>query len=64
MCTAIDFGWGRPVAVRSGSGNKHDGKMTIFCGAEHGSIDIEACLTPQTLHAMGEDAIFMGAVTL
>ncbi|PHT96905.1 hypothetical protein BC332_34169 [Capsicum chinense] len=33
-----DFGWGRPVAVRSGSGNKHDGKMTIFCGAEHGSL--------------------------
>lgn len=58
-----DFGWGRPIAVRSGAGNKHDGKMTIFCGPEQGSIDIEACLTPETLHAMGQDSKFMGAVT-
>ncbi|MCE7766904.1 hypothetical protein GQL56_30220, partial [Pseudomonas putida] len=55
-----DFGWGRPIAVRSGAGNKHDGKMTIFSGVEEGSIDVEACLTPETLHAMGEDAKFMG----
>ncbi|XP_016496790.1 putative acetyltransferase At3g50280 isoform X1 [Nicotiana tabacum] len=59
-----DFGWGRPIAVRSGAGNKHDGKMTIFSGVEEGSIDIEACLTPETLHAMGEDANFMEAVTV
>ncbi|XP_015170517.1 uncharacterized acetyltransferase At3g50280-like [Solanum tuberosum] len=58
-----DFGWGRPVAVRSGAGNKHDGKITIFCGAEQASIDIQACLTPQTLHAMGYDTKFMAAVT-
>ncbi|WMV21514.1 hypothetical protein MTR67_014899 [Solanum verrucosum] len=58
-----DFGWGRPVAVRSDAGNKHDGKMTIFCGAEQGSIDIEACLNPETLHAMGQDTKFMGAVS-
>lgn len=58
-----DFGWGRPVAVRSGAGNKHDGKITIFCGAEQASIDIQACLTPQTLHAMGHDTKFMAAVT-
>ncbi|XP_009762458.1 uncharacterized acetyltransferase At3g50280-like [Nicotiana sylvestris] len=61
---ANDFGWGRPIAVRSGAGNKHDGKMTIFSGVEEGSIDIEACLTPETLHAMGEDAKFMEAVTV
>ncbi|OIT38059.1 PREDICTED: uncharacterized acetyltransferase At3g50280-like [Nicotiana attenuata] len=59
-----DFGWGRPIAVRSGAGNKHDGKITIFSGLEEGNIDIEACLTPETLHAMGEDAKFMGAVTV
>ncbi|KAL2510658.1 HXXXD-type acyl-transferase family protein [Abeliophyllum distichum] len=44
-----DFGWGKPVAVRSGKGNR-------FAGAEEGSVDIEACLFPQTLHAMAEDA--------
>ncbi|KAG5582041.1 hypothetical protein H5410_052668 [Solanum commersonii] len=58
-----DFGWGRPVAVRTGAGNKHDGYMTIFCGAEQGSIDIEVNLAPQTLHAMGHDTKFMAAVT-
>ncbi|KAI7997588.1 putative acetyltransferase [Camellia lanceoleosa] len=36
-----DFGWGKPVAVRSGSANKTDGKMTVFPGVEEGSIDIE-----------------------
>ncbi|KAJ0097367.1 hypothetical protein Patl1_28652 [Pistacia atlantica] len=24
-----DFGWGRPIAVRSGPGNKSDGKITL-----------------------------------
>ncbi|KAK2983853.1 hypothetical protein RJ640_008529 [Escallonia rubra] len=27
-----DFGWGKPVAVRSGLANKFDGKVTIFPG--------------------------------
>ncbi|XP_015089453.1 uncharacterized acetyltransferase At3g50280-like [Solanum pennellii] len=58
-----DFGWGRPVAVRSGAGNKHEGIITIFCGAEEGSMDIQACLAPQTLRAMGHDTKFMAAVT-
>ncbi|KAL2535382.1 HXXXD-type acyl-transferase family protein [Forsythia ovata] len=51
-----DFGWGKPVAVRSGKGNRFDGKIVISAGAEEGSVDIEACLSPQTLHAMSEDA--------
>uniref|UniRef100_A0A2N9H6W5 Acetyltransferase n=1 Tax=Fagus sylvatica TaxID=28930 RepID=A0A2N9H6W5_FAGSY len=25
-----DFGWGRPIAVRSGVGNKADGKLTVY----------------------------------
>ncbi|OMO58117.1 Transferase [Corchorus olitorius] len=57
-----DFGWGKPIAVRSGSANKCDGKITLFCGAEEGSIDIEACLSPQTLEAMGNDEEFMDFV--
>lgn len=59
-----DYGWGRPVAVRSGRGSKRDGKTTVFQGAEEGSIDIEACLSPETLEAMMEDAEFMDAVTI
>ena len=55
-----DFGWGRPVAVRGGGGIKLNGKATSFQGAEEGSIDIEACLSPETLKALMEDAEFMG----
>ncbi|GMY11790.1 uncharacterized acetyltransferase At3g50280-like [Fagus crenata] len=52
-----DFGWGKPVAVRSGAGNKTHGKITVFPGVEEGSIDIEACLSPEVLVAMGNDMI-------
>lgn len=54
-----DLGWGRPVAVRSGPGNKVDGKMTVYPGAEEGSIDFEACLSAGALQAMSEDAEFI-----
>ncbi|TYH12065.1 hypothetical protein ES288_A06G036300v1 [Gossypium darwinii] len=57
-----DFGWGKPIAVRSGSANKSDGKITLYCGAEEGSIDIEACLSPETLNALGNDEEFMDAI--
>ncbi|XP_021806743.1 uncharacterized acetyltransferase At3g50280-like [Prunus avium] len=57
-----DFGWGRPLAVRSGAGNKMDGKLTVFPGAEEGSIDFEACLLPETIQTMMDDAEFMEAV--
>ncbi|XVF59385.1 hypothetical protein PTKIN_Ptkin07bG0271500 [Pterospermum kingtungense] len=59
-----DFGWGRPIAVRSGLGNKFDGKITVFCGAEEGSIDIEACFLAETLDAMADDQEFMDIVTI
>ncbi|KAK1587914.1 hypothetical protein Q3G72_018203 [Acer saccharum] len=58
-----DFGWGRPVAVRTGPGSKTDGTITVFPGVEQGSIDFEACLSPQTLQGMGNDAEFMDVVT-
>ncbi|KAL4597750.1 hypothetical protein ACB092_11G011200 [Castanea dentata] len=57
-----DFGWGKPVALRSGAGTKFDGRLLVFPGKEEGSIDFEACLFPETLEAMGEDAEFMEAV--
>ncbi|KAL2522737.1 HXXXD-type acyl-transferase family protein [Forsythia ovata] len=59
-----DFGWGKPVAVRSGLGNKFDGKFTVFPGFEQESIDIEICLSPDTLCAMENDVEFMQSVTI
>ncbi|KAE8686775.1 hypothetical protein F3Y22_tig00111027pilonHSYRG00083 [Hibiscus syriacus] len=59
-----DFGWGRPISVRSGLGNKFDGKLTVFCGVEEGSIDVEACLSAETLEAMANDDEFMDKVTI
>nr|GMD29974.1 uncharacterized acetyltransferase At3g50280-like [Ipomoea batatas] len=60
---ATDFGWGKPVAVRCGMDNKADGKFSLFPGLEKGSVDIEVCLLPQTLHALGNDQEFMEFVT-
>ncbi|MED6133300.1 hypothetical protein PIB30_027189 [Stylosanthes scabra] len=57
-----DFGWGKPVAARSGAGNKSHGKITVFAGAE-GGVDIEVCLSYEILEAMGNDPEFMGAVS-
>ncbi|XP_062154510.1 protein ENHANCED PSEUDOMONAS SUSCEPTIBILITY 1-like [Alnus glutinosa] len=57
-----DFGWGRPVAVRSGAAQKLDGKLNVLPGKEEGSIDFEACFLPQTLKATAEDADCMEAV--
>ncbi|KAM4080131.1 hypothetical protein ACB094_09G168400 [Castanea mollissima] len=57
-----DFGWGRPITVRSGLGNKSDGKLTVFPGAEERSIDFEACLSFETLQTMADDEEFMEAL--
>ncbi|KAM4091855.1 hypothetical protein ACJW30_09G168000 [Castanea mollissima] len=46
-----DFGWGRPITVRSGLGNKSDG-----------NIDFEACLSFETLQTMADDEEFMEAL--
>ncbi|XP_055826919.1 uncharacterized acetyltransferase At3g50280-like [Solanum dulcamara] len=56
---SCDFGWGKPVAVRSGMENKGDGKVKLFPGVEEGSVDIEVCLMPSTLLAMENDEEFM-----
>ncbi|RIA04218.1 hypothetical protein BRARA_K01574, partial [Brassica rapa] len=42
-----EFGMGKAVAVRSGYGNKVDGKVSAYPGREGGgSIDLEVCLLP------------------
>ncbi|KAL5063985.1 hypothetical protein RYX36_025722 [Vicia faba] len=54
-----DFGWGKPVAVRSGGANKSNGKITVFAGTEEGSIDIEICLCNEILEALANDTEFV-----
>jgi len=60
-----DFGWGKPVAIRSGAGNKVDGKATVFEGPERGgSISLEVCIAPDALEWLVADEEFMDAVSM
>ncbi|OVA06477.1 Transferase [Macleaya cordata] len=59
-----DFGWGRPLAVRSGKANKFDGKISAFPGREGGgSVDLEVCLAPETMSELENDWEFMQYVS-
>ncbi|XP_073047472.1 uncharacterized acetyltransferase At3g50280-like [Primulina eburnea] len=59
-----DFGWGRPVAVRSGRANKFDGKISAFPGREAGgSVDLEVVLAPETMAGLELDPEFMQYVS-
>ncbi|KAK4798533.1 hypothetical protein SAY86_030859 [Trapa natans] len=59
-----DFGWGRPMAVRSGRANKFDGKFSAFPGREGGgSTDIEVVLSPQTMASLEADQELMQYVS-
>ncbi|XP_051130449.1 BAHD acyltransferase DCR-like [Andrographis paniculata] len=59
-----DFGWGRPIAVRSGGANKFDGKISAFPGAEgNGSVDLEVVLSPETMAGLENDLEFMEYVS-
>ncbi|ESQ52695.1 hypothetical protein EUTSA_v10016586mg [Eutrema salsugineum] len=59
-----DFGWGRPVAVRSGRSNKFDGKISAFPGRDgNGSVDLEVVLAPETMAGIESDGEFMRYVS-
>nr|XP_043631489.1 protein ENHANCED PSEUDOMONAS SUSCEPTIBILITY 1 [Erigeron canadensis] len=59
-----DFGWGKPVAVRSGRANKFDGKISAFPGKEGGgSVDLEVVLCPETMAELEMDQEFMQYVS-
>ncbi|KAJ4817379.1 HXXXD-type acyl-transferase-like protein [Rhynchospora pubera] len=59
-----DFGWGKPLAVRSGSANKFDGKISSYPGWEGGgSIDLEVCLLPEYMSALERDEEFLAVVS-
>ncbi|KAK1274711.1 hypothetical protein QJS04_geneDACA001558 [Acorus gramineus] len=57
-----DFGWGRPVAVRSGASNKRDGCVNVYEGGVEGSIDLEISLVPGTMSVLMDDMEFMESV--
>lgn len=59
-----DFGWGRPLAVRSGRANKFDGKISAFPGRDgSGTVDLEVVLSPETMAALENDSEFMHYVS-
>ncbi|KAL5733086.1 hypothetical protein ACOSP7_032422 [Xanthoceras sorbifolium] len=59
-----NFGWGRPLAVRSGNANKFDGKISAFPGREGGgTVDLEVVLAPETMAGIESDHEFMQYVT-
>ncbi|XP_050384783.1 uncharacterized acetyltransferase At3g50280 [Argentina anserina] len=59
-----DFGWGRPLAVRSGRANKFDGKISAFPGRDGaGTVDLEVVLAPGTMSLLESDLEFMQYVS-
>ncbi|CAL5204689.1 unnamed protein product [Lathyrus oleraceus] len=60
-----EFGMGKALAVRSGYANKSDGKITSYPGqGGGGSIDLEVCLSPDTMMLLESDEEFMNSVSL
>ncbi|XP_050214946.1 BAHD acyltransferase DCR [Mercurialis annua] len=59
-----DFGWGRPLAIRSGRANKFDGKISAFPGRDgNGTVDLEIVLAPETMDELLKDDEFMQYVS-
>ncbi|CAN6319611.1 unnamed protein product [Urochloa humidicola] len=59
-----DFGWGKPLAVRTGRANKFDGNVWLFPGREGGgSIEVEVALAPEHMAALEEDDELWAAVS-
>ncbi|VVB05167.1 unnamed protein product [Arabis nemorensis] len=56
-----DFGWGKPIAVRSGPSSGVGGKLTLFRGIEEGSIDVHATLWSSVLINLLTDVEFLDA---
>jgi BAHD acyltransferase len=56
----IDFGWGAPEIVRSGTNNKFDGMIYLYPGKSGGrSIDVELTLEPEALGRLEQDKEFL-----
>ncbi|EOA24026.1 hypothetical protein CARUB_v10017241mg [Capsella rubella] len=58
-----DFGWGKPIATRSGPSCSFDGKLTLFPGINEGSIDVHATLRSDVLVNLLADDVFLEHTT-
>ncbi|RZC52779.1 hypothetical protein C5167_021203 [Papaver somniferum] len=56
-----DFGWGRPIATKTGIRGKSNGMTVLNEGPDEGSIDIDISLPMEVFEAMENDAEFMEA---
>nr|XP_043620060.1 uncharacterized acetyltransferase At3g50280-like [Erigeron canadensis] len=57
-----EFGLGKAIAARSGFANKANGRMAMYPGREGGgSIDVEVCLTAETMKDLQHDPEFISA---
>ncbi|KAI3912702.1 hypothetical protein MKW92_022340 [Papaver armeniacum] len=59
-----DFGWGRPIAARTGNFYKKDGVLSANPGPNEGSMEIEACLSVEIFEALEDNAEFMEFVSV
>nr|XP_018906383.1 PREDICTED: BAHD acyltransferase DCR-like [Bemisia tabaci] len=60
-----DFGWGRPLAVRSGRNNKFDGKVMVNPAREgDGGVVLEVTLASETMTRLEADDEFMQYVSI
>ena len=57
---AVDFGWGPPESVRSGSNNRFDGMVYLYQGKSGGrSIDVEISLEANAMERLEKDKDFL-----
>ncbi|KAJ4838558.1 hypothetical protein Tsubulata_024642 [Turnera subulata] len=56
----VDFGWGKPESVRSGSNNRFDGMVYLYQGKSGGrSIDVEISLDAAAMDRLEMDKAFL-----
>ncbi|GMJ13575.1 EMBRYO DEFECTIVE 3009, DEFECTIVE IN CUTICULAR RIDGES, PERMEABLE LEAVES3 [Hibiscus trionum] len=56
----VDFGWGKPEGVRSGSNNRFDGMVYLYQGKSGGrSIDVEITLEAGAMEKLEKDEGFL-----
>lgn len=56
----VDFGWGKPESVRSGSNNRFDGMLYLYQGKSGGrSIDVEISLEAGAMERLEKDKEFL-----
>ncbi|GFY84174.1 HXXXD-type acyl-transferase family protein [Actinidia rufa] len=57
---SVDFGWGPPEIVRSGSNNRFDGMVYLYQGKSGGrSIDVEISLEANAMERLQKDKDFL-----